>query len=195
LGQRCHSDRFQRQLWAMGGTLAKAPGLGQDSHRQDLARPLSARSAHHTWNDSPEQLALLTTTQWPSPTPSRRVPHTQPQSHCQLQARASGQLLREAVFPCGCIQSRALTPSSQALMRRITASQGALREGVLDDFKLLLGGGANERPSADNMERLSAACLVVNALGPKVCWAGIVSAWGGKRSTQTSCAGGLCCLR
>jgi hypothetical protein len=42
---------------------------------------------------------------------------------------------------------------------------------VLDDFKLLLGP-SDVQLSADNTERLSSACMVVNALGPKVGWAG-----------------------
>lgn len=46
--------------------------------------------------------------------------------------------------------------------------QGALQDSVLDDFKLLLGP-SDVQLSADNTERLSSACLVVNALGPKVC--------------------------
>lgn len=37
----------------------------------------------------------------------------------------------------------------------------------MDDFKLLLGP-SDVQLSADNTERLSSACLVVNALGPKV---------------------------
>jgi len=44
----------------------------------------------------------------------------------------------------------------------------------MDDFKLLLGTNES-RLSPDNSERLSNACLVVNALGPKVGW-GIGSA-------------------
>lgn len=38
----------------------------------------------------------------------------------------------------------------------------------MDDFKLLLGTNES-RLSPDNAERLSNACLVVNALGAKVC--------------------------
>lgn len=38
---------------------------------------------------------------------------------------------------------------------------------MLDDFKLLLGP-SDVQLSSDNTERLSSACLVVNALGPKV---------------------------
>lgn len=45
--------------------------------------------------------------------------------------------------------------------------QAALQDSVLDDFKLLLGP-SDVQLSADNTERLSSACLVVNALGPKV---------------------------
>jgi hypothetical protein len=45
--------------------------------------------------------------------------------------------------------------------------QRALQDSVLDDFKLLLGP-SDVQLSADNTERLSSACLVVNALGPKV---------------------------
>jgi hypothetical protein len=47
------------------------------------------------------------------------------------------------------------------------ALQTALQDSVLDDFKLLLGP-SDVQLSADNTERLSSACLVVNALGPKV---------------------------
>jgi hypothetical protein len=51
-------------------------------------------------------------------------------------------------------------------------TQASLQDAVLDDFKLLLGP-SDVQLSPDNAERLSAACLVVNALGPKVrccCW-------------------------
>lgn len=37
----------------------------------------------------------------------------------------------------------------------------------MDDFKMLLGT-SETRLSTDNAERLANACLVVNALGPKV---------------------------
>lgn len=50
-----------------------------------------------------------------------------------------------------------------------TRAQAALQDSVLDDFKLLLGP-SDIQLSPDNAERLAAACLVVNALGPKV-WA------------------------
>lgn len=59
-------------------------------------------------------------------------------------------------------------PRLQALNKRLTHIQAALQESVLDDFKLLLGGSADARPSADSMERLGAGCQVVNALGIKV---------------------------
>jgi hypothetical protein len=42
----------------------------------------------------------------------------------------------------------------------------------MDDFKLLLGTNES-RLSPDNAERLANACLVVNALGPKVRAAGL----------------------
>lgn len=65
--------------------------------------------------------------------------------------------------------------------------QTALQESVLDDFKLLLGGGADARPGQDSIERLAAGCLVVNALGLKVCVHG-VCAWlrGGGRTLVLS---------
>ena len=46
-------------------------------------------------------------------------------------------------------------------------TQASLQDSVLDDFKLLLGP-SDVQLSPDNTERLSSACLVVNALGPKV---------------------------
>lgn len=49
--------------------------------------------------------------------------------------------------------------------------QRALQDSVLDDFKLLLGP-SDVQLSADNTERLASACMVVNALGPKVGLAG-----------------------
>ncbi len=42
-----------------------------------------------------------------------------------------------------------------------------LQESVLDDFKMLMGS-ADSKPTAESLERLSGACLIVNALGPKV---------------------------
>lgn len=45
--------------------------------------------------------------------------------------------------------------------------QNGLRDAVLDDFKMLLGS-SDMKLTADNIERLANACLVVNALGPKV---------------------------
>jgi hypothetical protein len=45
--------------------------------------------------------------------------------------------------------------------------QNGLRDAVLDDFKMLLGS-SDVKLTQDNIERLANACLVVNALGPKV---------------------------
>jgi hypothetical protein len=51
---------------------------------------------------------------------------------------------------------------------RLLCPQTGLRDAVLDDFKLLLGSGSGDVTlSPDNVDRLSAACLVVDALGPK----------------------------
>ncbi|KAI8462913.1 MAG: subunit of GARP complex [Monoraphidium minutum] len=58
-------------------------------------------------------------------------------------------------------------PKIATLTRRLEAVQGGLQEAVMDDFKLLLGT-SETRLSPENAERLSNACLVVNALGPKV---------------------------
>lgn len=58
-------------------------------------------------------------------------------------------------------------PKIQSLTKRLTAVQTSLQDSVLDDFKLLLGP-SDVQLSPDNTERLSSACLVVNALGPKV---------------------------
>jgi hypothetical protein len=52
----------------------------------------------------------------------------------------------------------------------------------MDDFKLLLGTNES-RLSPDNAERLSNACLVVNALGPKVGWVGQKSRCGATRAS------------
>lgn len=45
--------------------------------------------------------------------------------------------------------------------------QAGLQDAVLDDFKMLLGT-SDVKLTPDNIERLGNACLVVNALGPKV---------------------------
>lgn len=58
-----------------------------------------------------------------------------------------------------------------ALLRPACDLQRALQDSVLDDFKLLLGP-SDVQLSADNTERLASACMVVNALGPKVGLAG-----------------------
>lgn len=58
-------------------------------------------------------------------------------------------------------------PKIKSLTKRLGAVQSALQEGVLDDFKILMGS-ADVRLTAENLERLANACLVINALGPKV---------------------------
>jgi hypothetical protein len=68
--------------------------------------------------------------------------------------------------------------------------QNGLRDAVLDDFKMLLGS-SDVKLTPDNIERLANACLVVNALGPKVgsscCWpAGITSSVQGGELRQTA---------
>lgn len=45
--------------------------------------------------------------------------------------------------------------------------QHGLQQSVMDDFKMLLGT-SDVKLTPDNIERLTNACLVVNALGPKV---------------------------
>jgi len=45
--------------------------------------------------------------------------------------------------------------------------QHGLQQSVMDDFKMLLGT-SDVKLTSDNIERLTNACLVVNALGPKV---------------------------
>ena len=42
-----------------------------------------------------------------------------------------------------------------------------LQAAVIDDFKMMMGVG-DVKLSADNLDRLANACLVVDALGPKV---------------------------
>ena len=62
----------------------------------------------------------------------------------------------------GCWQAdclRALCVSSQVCP--------PLQEAVLDDFKILMGQ-ADVKLAPDALDRLAAACLVVEALGPKV---------------------------
>jgi len=64
-----------------------------------------------------------------------------------------------------CVSSLALALA--LLLRWHGWLQTSLQDSVLDDFKLLLGP-SDVQLSPDNTERLSSACLVVNALGPKV---------------------------
>eukprot|EP00775_Hariotina_reticulata_P007996 gene7996-8194_t len=58
-------------------------------------------------------------------------------------------------------------PKIQNLQRRLTTVQHGLQQSVMDDFKMLLGT-SDVKLTPDNIERLTNACLVVNALGPKV---------------------------
>lgn len=55
----------------------------------------------------------------------------------------------------------------QSLAKRLAAVRSALQTAVLDDFKLLMGQ-ADARVGPEAAERLSHACLVANALSPKV---------------------------
>lgn len=56
---------------------------------------------------------------------------------------------------------------SVSCLRCFALLQAGLQDSVLDDFKLLLGP-SDVQLSPDNTERLSSACLVVSALGPRV---------------------------
>eukprot|EP00879_Flechtneria_rotunda_P008030 GHRR01008412.1.p1 GENE.GHRR01008412.1~~GHRR01008412.1.p1 ORF type:complete len:961 (+),score=374.37 GHRR01008412.1:225-3107(+) len=58
-------------------------------------------------------------------------------------------------------------PKIQSLTKRLDVVQAQLQDAVMDDFKLLLGT-SDVKLSPDSLERLASACLVVNALGPKV---------------------------
>eukprot|EP00878_Enallax_costatus_P033636 GHUV01037174.1.p1 GENE.GHUV01037174.1~~GHUV01037174.1.p1 ORF type:complete len:827 (+),score=323.16 GHUV01037174.1:597-3077(+) len=58
-------------------------------------------------------------------------------------------------------------PKIQNLTKRLTTVKAGLQDAVMDDFKLLLGT-SDVKLTPDNIERLGNACLVVNALGPKV---------------------------
>lgn len=58
-------------------------------------------------------------------------------------------------------------PKIQSLTKRLATVQSALQDSVLDDFKLLMGT-ADVKLTTENIERLGNACLVINALGPKV---------------------------
>nr|BCL66276.1 hypothetical protein [Volvox reticuliferus] len=61
-------------------------------------------------------------------------------------------------------------PKVRSLSRRLAAVESRLQGAVLDDFKILIGGPANDglKMPPENLERLATACLVVAALGKKV---------------------------
>eukprot|EP00798_Chlamydomonas_sp_ICE-L_P006224 gene6224-2841_t len=58
-------------------------------------------------------------------------------------------------------------PKVKNMSRRVQLVELHLKEAVLDDFRVLMGQ-ADVRLSPEHLDRLAAACLVVNALGPKV---------------------------
>ncbi|GFR43120.1 hypothetical protein Agub_g4124 [Astrephomene gubernaculifera] len=61
-------------------------------------------------------------------------------------------------------------PKVRSLARRLAAVESRLQSAVLDDFKILMGGPANDglKMPPENLDRLATACLVVDALGKKV---------------------------
>lgn len=63
-------------------------------------------------------------------------------------------------------------PAFTTLVHLALPLQNGLRDAVLDDFKMLLGS-SDVKLTPDNIERLANACLVVNALGPKVRGCGV----------------------
>lgn len=58
-------------------------------------------------------------------------------------------------------------PKVRNLSRRLDLIQSQLQSSVLDDFKLLMGQ-VDVKLSPENLDRLANACLVVDALGPRV---------------------------
>mmetsp|Transcript_28777 Transcript_28777/g.63416 ORF Transcript_28777/g.63416 Transcript_28777/m.63416 type:complete len:903 (+) Transcript_28777:134-2842(+) len=58
-------------------------------------------------------------------------------------------------------------PKVKTLSKRLNQVQAKLQESVIDDFKILMGQ-ADVKLTPDNLDRLAAACLVVDALGPRV---------------------------
>lgn len=93
-------------------------------------------------------------------------------SQWNLLARALrfGPALSAAHHACTRLPGLALFHQVRSLARRLAAVESKLQSAVLDDFKILIGGPANDglKMPPENLERLATACLVVDALGPKV---------------------------
>lgn len=69
--------------------------------------------------------------------------------------------------PASCCPCAPLLAQVKNLSRRLETVQTQLQAAVLDDFKILMGQ-ADVKLSAENLDRLANACLVVDALGPRV---------------------------
>lgn len=70
-------------------------------------------------------------------------------------------------LPCLLLSMPPPVAQVKNLSRRLETVQTQLQAAVLDDFKILMGQ-ADVKLSAENLDRLANACLVVDALGPRV---------------------------
>nr|ADI46827.1 VPS53Df [Volvox carteri f. nagariensis] len=69
-----------------------------------------------------------------------------------------------------CFQQYEAIPKVRSIALRLAAVEARLQYAVLDDFKILIGGPANDglKMPPENLERLATACLVVDVLGKEV---------------------------
>nr|ADI46829.1 VPS53Bf [Volvox carteri f. nagariensis] len=86
------------------------------------------------------------------------------------QYRKCANLIEAAHKLMECFQQYEAIPKVRSIALRLAAVEARLQYAVLNDFKILIGGPANDglKMPPENLERLATACLVVDVLGKEV---------------------------
>lgn len=97
----------------------------------------------------------------------RAVAELEGVAHRRDQYRAAAQMLEVIGALRGHFSQYEAVPKVRALLDRVRGLESSMVDSVMDDFRTLLGT-ADVRLAPDALDRLSAACLVINALDAQV---------------------------